>query len=154
MLIIAAAMPLGPSAPPSRAGGDGADSLVAGAEMFARLRTSNLKGDGAMAGDFLARPGWIDETHVEYKAEVRAEGTGDYDLKAVPGPATAPPPGAPREEEYPTMRAAVRQGAGARSSGLGARRRQPAPARHAVPTLRRGRGPDGVACRPRPSSPA
>jgi hypothetical protein len=62
-----------------------------------------------MAGDFLARPEWVDETHVEYKAKTRVpRGPGDYDLKAVPSPATATLPGAPKGEKYPTMKAVVR----------------------------------------------
>jgi hypothetical protein len=98
-------------------------AIVAGAEVAVSLRISNLKkgacpdvvffrflrGDGAMAGDFLARPQWIDETHVEYRAKVRApRGPDDYDLKAVPSPATASLPGAPKKEKYPTMKAVVR----------------------------------------------
>jgi hypothetical protein len=98
-------------------------AIVAGAEVAVSLRISNLKkdacpdvvlfqfvrGDGAMAGTVFARPEWIDKTHVEYRAKILApRGPDDYDLKAVPSPATASLPGAPKKEKYPTMRAVVR----------------------------------------------
>jgi hypothetical protein len=104
-------------------GRDNKLAIVAGAEVAVSLRISNLKkdacpdvvlfkfvrGDGAMAGTVFARPEWIDKTHVEYRAKIRApRGADDYDLKAVPSPATASLPGAPKGEKYPTMKAVVR----------------------------------------------
>ena len=101
-------------------------AVVAGAEVFVSLRISDLKkdacpdvvffrfmrGDGANAGTVFARPEWIDKTHVEYRAKILApRGPGDYDLKAVPSPATASLPGArPRRNTRPSRRSSVSAG--------------------------------------------
>ena len=104
-------------------GRDNKLAIVAGAEVAVSLRISNLKkdacpdavffqfvrGDGAIAGSFVARPEWIDKTHVEYRTKIRApRGPDDYDLKVFPSPATASLPGAPAKGKYPTIKAVVR----------------------------------------------